>query len=63
MTTSIETNDSIDRLAGLNASDSTYATRHQREAGTGYFDRVSTALNPDASTLALVGSTESEQFH
>ncbi|QBR74677.1 isocitrate lyase [Microbacterium sediminis] len=39
------------------------ATRHQREAGTGYFDRVSTALNPDASTLALVGSTESEQFH
>ena len=31
MTTSIETNDSIDRLAGLNASDSTYATRHQRE--------------------------------
>ena len=39
------------------------ATRHQREAGTGYFDQVSTALNPDASTLALIGSTESEQFH
>ena len=39
------------------------ATRHQREAGTGYFDHVSTALNPDASTLALIGSTESEQFH
>lgn len=39
------------------------ATRHQREAGTGYFDRVSTALNPDASTLALAGSTEAEQFH
>jgi isocitrate lyase len=39
------------------------ATKHQREVGTGYFDRVATALNPDASTLALVGSTESEQFH
>ncbi len=38
------------------------ATKHQREVGTGYFDLVSTALNPDASTLALVGSTESEQF-
>ncbi|PSL37369.1 isocitrate lyase [Labedella gwakjiensis] len=39
------------------------ATRHQREVGTGYFDRVSTALNPTSATLALVGSTESEQFH
>ncbi|AZC14735.1 isocitrate lyase [Microbacterium sp. ABRD28] len=39
------------------------ATRHQREAGTGYFDRVSTALNPDSATLALVGSTEAQQFH
>jgi len=39
------------------------ATKHQREAGTGYFDVVSTALNPDSATLALVGSTESEQFH
>ena len=39
------------------------ATKHQREVGTGYFDRVATALNPTASTLALVGSTESEQFH
>ncbi|MDN4473242.1 isocitrate lyase [Demequina zhanjiangensis] len=38
------------------------ATRHQREVGTGYFDRISTALNPTASTLALVGSTEAEQF-
>ncbi|WP_221586373.1 isocitrate lyase [Microbacterium sp. G2-8] len=38
------------------------ATKHQREVGTGYFDHVSTALNPEASTLALVGSTESEQF-
>ncbi|GGC81432.1 isocitrate lyase [Tersicoccus solisilvae] len=39
------------------------ATRHQREVGTGYFDLVSTALNPSGSTLALVGSTEEGQFH
>jgi isocitrate lyase len=39
------------------------ATRHQREVGTGYFDRIATALNPASATLALVGSTESEQFH
>ncbi|MGO2112738.1 MAG: isocitrate lyase [Pseudoclavibacter sp.] len=39
------------------------ATKHQAEVGTGYFDRVSTALNPDSATLALAGSTESEQFH
>lgn len=39
------------------------ATKHQREVGTGYFDALSTALNPDASTLALVGSTEEGQFH
>jgi isocitrate lyase len=38
------------------------ATRHQREVGTGYFDLVSTALNPDGDTLALRGSTEEEQF-
>lgn len=38
------------------------ATRHQAEVGTGYFDRVATALNPSASTLALAGSTEAEQF-
>ncbi len=38
------------------------ATRHQREVGTGYFDRVSTVLNPASATLALVGSTESAQF-
>ena len=39
------------------------ATKHQREVGTGYFDAISTALNPSASTLALVGSTEEGQFH
>jgi isocitrate lyase len=38
------------------------ATKHQREVGTGYFDRVSTVLNPQSATLALVGSTESAQF-
>jgi len=39
------------------------ATKHQREVGTGYFDVISTALNPDSATLALVGSTEEQQFH
>ncbi len=38
------------------------ATRHQREVGTGYFDLVTAAISPDASTTALAGSTESEQF-
>ncbi|MDA0564526.1 isocitrate lyase [Streptomonospora sp. S1-112] len=38
------------------------ATRHQREVGTGYFDLVSTAITPDASTTALTGSTEEDQF-
>ncbi|MDA8370254.1 MAG: isocitrate lyase [Nocardiopsaceae bacterium] len=38
------------------------ATRHQREVGTGYFDQVSTAITPDASTTALAGSTEEDQF-
>lgn len=39
------------------------AVKHQREVGTGYFDQVSTALNPASSTTALRGSTEEEQFH
>jgi len=39
------------------------ATRHQREVGTGFFDRVSTAVTAGtSSTLALKGSTEEEQF-
>jgi isocitrate lyase len=38
------------------------ATRHQREVGTGYFDLVTSAINPDASTTALTGSTEAAQF-
>jgi len=38
------------------------ATRHQREVGTGYFDLVTSAISPDASTTALAGSTEADQF-
>ncbi len=38
------------------------ATRHQREVGTGYFDLVTSAVSPDASTTALAGSTEADQF-
>jgi isocitrate lyase len=39
------------------------ATKHQREVGAGYFDSVSNAIaGGEASTLALVGSTEAEQF-
>lgn len=38
------------------------ATKHQREVGAGYFDLVSTAVNPESSTLALKGSTEEAQF-
>ncbi|HVA32868.1 MAG TPA: isocitrate lyase [Candidatus Baltobacteraceae bacterium] len=40
------------------------ATRHQREVGTGYFDAVATVISEgQASTTALRGSTESEQFY
>jgi isocitrate lyase len=40
------------------------ATRHQREVGAGYFDQVSQIITGgQASTLALEGSTESEQFY
>jgi isocitrate lyase len=38
------------------------ATRHQREVGAGYFDLVTQAVSPEASTLALAGSTEEAQF-
>lgn len=39
------------------------ATRHQREVGTGYFDEVATVVSGGtASTTALAGSTEAEQF-
>jgi isocitrate/methylisocitrate lyase len=40
------------------------AVRHQRFVGTGYFDEVTqTIANGKASTTALAGSTETEQFH
>ena len=39
------------------------ATRHQREVGAGYFDKVMETISGGAaSTLALRGSTEEEQF-
>ncbi|MDQ6826083.1 MAG: isocitrate lyase [Candidatus Eremiobacteraeota bacterium] len=39
------------------------ATRHQREVGTGYFDEVARVVSQGtASTDALAGSTEEEQF-
>ena len=40
------------------------ATRHQREVGTGYFDEVANVIGEGkASTTALHGSTEAEQFY
>jgi isocitrate lyase len=40
------------------------ATRHQREVGTAYFDKVSLVISEgESSTTALQGSTETEQFH
>ena len=39
------------------------AARHQHEVGTGYFDEVSKLISGgSASTLAMKGSTEAEQF-
>jgi len=39
------------------------ATRHQREVGAGYFDKVNQVISGgSSSTLALRGSTEEEQF-
>jgi len=45
------------------AADGYTAVRHQAEVGTGYFDAVTTALNPGAATTALADSTEAQQFH
>ncbi|HAP63114.1 MAG TPA: isocitrate lyase, partial [Cytophagales bacterium] len=40
------------------------AVKHQAFVGTGYFDHVqNTVMGGQASTAALVGSTEEEQFH
>ena len=39
------------------------ATRHQREVGTGVFNAIAQAVSAGtASTLALEGSTEHDQF-
>ena len=39
------------------------ATKHQREAGTSYFDQVlMTITGGESSTAALLGSTEAQQF-
>ena len=39
------------------------ATKHQREVGAGYFDEVANVLSGGiASTSALSGSTEEDQF-
>ena len=39
------------------------ATRHQREAGTGYFDAINIAVSGgETSTTAMGASTEAEQF-
>jgi isocitrate lyase len=39
------------------------ATKHQREVGAGYFDRVAEVVSGgESSTLALRGSTEEKQF-
>jgi isocitrate lyase len=44
-------------------SDGYTATKHQREVGTGYFDLVNKVISSgQSSTLAMDGSTESEQF-
>jgi isocitrate lyase len=29
--------------------------KHQAEVGTGYFDQVTTAINPESGTLVLMG--------
>jgi isocitrate lyase len=38
------------------------ATKHQREVGAGYFDKVMQTVSKDSATLALSGSTEEAQF-
>ena len=40
------------------------AAKHQAFVGAGYFDRVQqTIMSGNASTAAMQGSTEEEQFH
>jgi isocitrate lyase len=45
------------------ATDGYHAVKHQRFVGTGYFDQVAQCVAAGkASTTALTGSTEEEQF-
>ena len=54
---------SDDRLSSTLGNDGYSAAKHQREVGTGYFDEVRRVINGgEASTAALAGSTEQEQF-
>jgi len=46
----------------MSESDGYAAVRHQREVGTSYFDAVSSTISSESSTLAMIDSTESEQF-
>ncbi len=39
------------------------ATRHQREVGASYFDRVTETITGGSSTTSLAGSTEEDQFY
>ena len=39
-----------------------YTATVTSEAGTGYFDEISTTISPEGSTTALTGSTEEDQF-
>ena len=38
------------------------AAKHQGFVGTSYFDAVQTVISEEASTTAMDGSTEEEQF-
>jgi len=38
------------------------ATKHQREVGAGYFDRITTLITQSEELSAIQGSTEEEQF-
>ncbi len=53
----------LQRAEFASEADGYTAARHQREVGTGYFDRIAEAISGGtASTTALGESTESDQF-
>ena len=54
----------LQQLEDAAEKDGFTAVKHQREVGAGYFDEVLMAITGgQASTAALVGSTEAAQFH